>query len=71
MLRALRVASPPPCGGDTDGPASRFLGVRWKAMQGAVSVSLIDWIDGSMFDWMVWTTPVAVFFSCIALMLAA
>jgi predicted small integral membrane protein len=22
-----------------------------------------------MFDWMVWTTPVAVFFSCIALML--
>ncbi len=23
-----------------------------------------------MFDWMVWTTPVAVFFSCIALMLA-
>ncbi len=24
-----------------------------------------------MFDWMVWTTPVAVFFSCIAIMLAA
>ena len=24
-----------------------------------------------MFDWMVWTTPVAIFFSCIALMLAA
>ncbi len=24
-----------------------------------------------MFDWMAWTTPVAVFFSCIALMLAA
>ena len=23
-----------------------------------------------MFDWMVWTTPVAVFFTCIALMLA-
>ena len=23
-----------------------------------------------MFDWMVWTTPVAVFFICIALMLA-
>ena len=23
-----------------------------------------------MFEWMVWTTPVAVFFSCIALMLA-
>jgi predicted small integral membrane protein len=23
-----------------------------------------------MFDWMVWTTPVAVFFSCIVLMLA-
>ncbi|WP_310450076.1 DUF2160 domain-containing protein [Sulfuritalea sp.] len=23
-----------------------------------------------MLDWMVWTTPVAVFFSCIALMLA-
>ena len=23
-----------------------------------------------MFDWMVWTTPVAVFFSCIALTLA-
>ena len=23
-----------------------------------------------MFDWMAWTTPVAVFFSCIALMLA-
>ena len=23
-----------------------------------------------MFDWMVWTTPVAVFFGCIALMLA-
>jgi len=23
-----------------------------------------------MFDWMVWTTPVAVFFACIALMLA-
>jgi predicted small integral membrane protein len=23
-----------------------------------------------MFDWMVWTTPVAVFFVCIALMLA-
>ena len=23
-----------------------------------------------MFSWMVWTTPVAVFFSCIALMLA-
>ena len=23
-----------------------------------------------MFDWMVWTLPVAVFFSCIALMLA-
>ena len=23
-----------------------------------------------MFDWMVWTTPVAVFFSCIGLMLA-
>lgn len=22
-----------------------------------------------MFDWMVWTTPVAVFFSCVALML--
>ncbi|WP_341886619.1 DUF2160 domain-containing protein [Variovorax sp. YR752] len=22
-----------------------------------------------MFDWMVWTTPVAVFFTCIALML--
>ena len=22
-----------------------------------------------MFEWMVWTTPVAVFFSCIALML--
>ena len=22
-----------------------------------------------MFDWMVWTTPVAVFFSCIAVML--
>ncbi|MDM0013056.1 DUF2160 domain-containing protein [Variovorax sp. J22P168] len=22
-----------------------------------------------MFDWMVWTTPVAIFFSCIALML--
>ena len=22
-----------------------------------------------MFDWMVWTTPVAVFFSCIGLML--
>ena len=22
-----------------------------------------------MFSWMVWTTPVAVFFSCIALML--
>jgi predicted small integral membrane protein len=22
-----------------------------------------------MFDWMVWTTPVAVFFVCIALML--
>jgi predicted small integral membrane protein len=24
-----------------------------------------------MFDWMVWTTPVAVFFSCVALMLVA
>ena len=24
-----------------------------------------------MFDWMVWTTPVAIFFSCIAIMLAA
>ena len=24
-----------------------------------------------MFDWMVWTTPVAVFFSCIVLMLIA
>jgi len=24
-----------------------------------------------MFSWMVWTTPVAVFFACIALMLAA
>ena len=24
-----------------------------------------------MFSWMVWTTPVAVFFSCIVLMLAA
>jgi predicted small integral membrane protein len=23
-----------------------------------------------MFDWMVWTTPVAVFFTCIVLMLA-
>ena len=23
-----------------------------------------------MFDWMVWTTPVAIFFSCIVLMLA-
>lgn len=23
-----------------------------------------------MFDWMAWTTPVAVFFACIALMLA-
>jgi len=23
-----------------------------------------------MFEWMVWTTPVAIFFSCIALMLA-
>lgn len=23
-----------------------------------------------MFDWMVWTTPVAVFFTCIALLLA-
>jgi predicted small integral membrane protein len=23
-----------------------------------------------MFDWMVWTTPVAVFFTCVALMLA-
>ncbi|GHC78245.1 membrane protein [Pseudorhodoferax aquiterrae] len=23
-----------------------------------------------MFDWMVWTTPVAIFFICIALMLA-
>ena len=23
-----------------------------------------------MFDWMAWTTPVAVFFTCIALMLA-
>jgi predicted small integral membrane protein len=23
-----------------------------------------------MFDWMVWTTPVAVFFSCIGLLLA-
>jgi predicted small integral membrane protein len=23
-----------------------------------------------MFDWMVWTTPVAVFFGCIVLMLA-
>lgn len=23
-----------------------------------------------MFDWMVWTTPVAVFFACIVLMLA-
>ena len=23
-----------------------------------------------MFDWMVWTTPVAVFFTCIGLMLA-
>jgi predicted small integral membrane protein len=23
-----------------------------------------------MFDWMVWTTPVAVFFICVALMLA-
>lgn len=23
-----------------------------------------------MFDWMVWTTPVAVFFACIALLLA-
>lgn len=23
-----------------------------------------------MFGWMVWTTPVAVFFACIALMLA-
>jgi predicted small integral membrane protein len=23
-----------------------------------------------MFDWMVWTTPIAVFFTCIALMLA-
>ena len=23
-----------------------------------------------MFDWMVWTTPVAIFFSCIAIMLA-
>ncbi len=23
-----------------------------------------------MFEWMVWTTPVAVFFTCIALMLA-
>jgi predicted small integral membrane protein len=22
-----------------------------------------------MFDWMVWTTPVAIFFSCIAIML--
>ena len=24
-----------------------------------------------MLDWMVWTTPVAIFFSCIALMLVA
>ena len=24
-----------------------------------------------MFDWMAWTTPVAVFFSCIALMLVS
>lgn len=24
-----------------------------------------------MFDWMVWTTPVAIFFVCIAIMLAA
>ena len=24
-----------------------------------------------MFDWMVWTTPVAVFFTCIVLMLVA
>ncbi len=24
-----------------------------------------------MFDWMAWTTPVAVFFTCIVLMLAA
>ena len=24
-----------------------------------------------MFDWMVWTTPVAVFFSCIGVMLVA
>ena len=24
-----------------------------------------------MFEWMAWTTPVAIFFSCIALMLAA
>ena len=24
-----------------------------------------------MFDWMVWTTPVAVFFTCIVIMLAA
>ena len=27
-----------------------------------------DW-EAMMFDWMVWTTPVAVFFTCIALML--
>ena len=24
-----------------------------------------------MFDWMVWTTPVAIFFTCVALLLAA
>jgi predicted small integral membrane protein len=43
----------------------RRAGTRRSLTQSTIAHSK----DKPMFDWMVWTLPVAVFFSCIALML--